>query len=57
MEESCNGLHLICDKVLGSTPDFYVSHRYTRSILALKINVKNKQFFYESQTSYLLQSL
>ena len=20
------GFHLICDKVLGSTPDFYVSH-------------------------------
>ena len=45
MEESCKGLYLICDKVLGSTPDFYVSHHYMQSILALNMNMKNKQIF------------
>ena len=42
-EESCKVLHLICDKVLGSAPDFYVSHHYMRSILTANLNMKNKK--------------
>ena len=44
-EESCKGLHLTSDKVLGSTPDFCVCHHNMWSILALNINMKNKQIF------------
>ena len=44
MEESCKGLHLIYNKVL-STPDFYDSDHYMWSVLALNINMKNKQIF------------
>ena len=43
-EESCKGLHLICDKVLGST-FFYISYQYMWSILALNMKMKNKQIF------------
>ena len=41
-EESCKGLHLICDKILGSPPDFYVSH-HMRSF--------NTQCKYEEQAN------
>ena len=44
-EESCKGVHLICGKVLRSIPDFYISHHYMWSILALNINM-NKQIFF-----------
>ena len=36
-------LHLVCDKILGSPSDFYVSDHHIRSILTLNINIKNKQ--------------
>ena len=45
MVESCKELHLICDKVLGSAPDFCVSRHYMPSILRLNTNMKNKQIF------------
>ena len=55
MEESCKGLHLTCNKVLGSTPDIYVCHHYNMwSILTLKINMnkwKSNQLF---STKYLI---
>ena len=38
--KSCKGLHLICDKVLGSAPDFYVSSLYVIN-LTLNINMEN----------------
>ena len=56
-EESCKRLHLTCDMAFGSTPDFYVFHHYMRSILALNINMKNKQIFKSNQlfsTKYLM---
>ena len=28
MAKSCKGLHLICNKVQGFAPDFYVPHYY-----------------------------
>ena len=43
--ESCKGLHLICNKVLGSAPDFYVSYHYVQSVLTFTINMKIKQIF------------
>ena len=48
------GLHLICDKALGSAPDFYVSHHHMRSNLTLSINMKNKQIFNKRETSCLV---
>ena len=47
------GLHLICDKALGSAPDFYVSHHHMRSNLTLSVNMKNKQIFNKRETSCL----
>ena len=41
--KSCIGLHLMCDKVLRSVPDFYVSHHCMPYISTLNINMKNKQ--------------
>ena len=52
--ESGKGLHQICIKVLGSAPDFYISHPYMRSILTLNINMKNKHISNKSQTMCLL---
>ena len=52
--ESGKGLHVICNKVLGFAPDFYVSHHYVQSILTLNINMKIKKILSKRQTRCLL---
>ena len=43
--KSCQVLQLMHNKIVGSAPDFYISHHYMRSILTLNIIMKNKQIF------------
>ena len=51
--KSCKGLHLTCEKVLGSAPDFYVSG-YIESVLTLNKSLKNKGVFNKRQTRCFL---